>query len=444
VRGERWLLIETGGGTLSLRLSGRAPALTLAIEAEEIASLGDGPPAWPPPADDEGREWTALTREAALAALAAGAAAGRAPASGLQAAFPSLGPLLAREIAAHPEAAAEWLARLAAPRPTLLVPGPLGSFSDRDLARAPAALAPCPLPGRTAHAAATWAEAGALLLELRTREAAFRGRVDAARARAGRQAKRLAELERRLGADLAREVEAPLLRRRAEALLAAAASVPAGSREAVIEDPYEPGSRVRVELDPALPVAANADRLFERARRLERSRKHVEGRLAETRDARRGAEAELQRALDARNLEDLAARAEPAAAGSAAAETTGPRRFLTSRGLELLVGRNARENHQLTFSVARPEDVWLHARDVPGSHVILRDREGRAGADDLREAAEVAAFHSEARAQVAVDVHVTRRKHVRPAKGAPGRVHIGYSETLRVAPRDPQGRLRRR
>ncbi len=325
----------------------------------------------------------------------------------------------------------------------MLVPGALGSICDRDLLCSPAALAPAALPGRTVHATETWAEAGALLLELRVREAAFRGRVEAARARAAKQARRLAELERRLGADLAREVEAPLLRRRAEALLAGAALVPPGSREAVVEDPYEPGSRLRIDLDPALPVAANADRLFERARRLERSRKHVLGRLAATRDARREAEADLRRALEARNLEDLEAPPEPPAA-SAAAGLAGPRRFLTSRGLELLVGRSARENHQLTFSVARPEDLWLHARDVPGSHVILRDREGRAGAEDLREAAEVAAFHSEARAQAAVDVHVTRRKHVRPAKGAPGRVHIGFSETLRVAPRDPEGRLRRR
>ncbi|MGZ4505518.1 MAG: hypothetical protein ACXVW3_16620, partial [Nocardioidaceae bacterium] len=63
------------------------------------------------------------------------------------------------------------------------------------------------------------------------------------------------------------------------------------------------------------------------------------------------------------------------------------------------------------------EDLWLHARDAPGAHVVLRDNEGRAGADDLREAAEVAAFFSEARGESLVDVHVTRRKHVKPAKG---------------------------
>jgi predicted ribosome quality control (RQC) complex YloA/Tae2 family protein len=108
------------------------------------------------------------------------------------------------------------------------------------------------------------------------------------------------------------------------------------------------------------------------------------------------------------------------------------------------VGRGARENHHLTFAVARPDDLWLHARDVPGAHVVLRDPEGRAGADDLREAAEVAAFFSEARGEARVDVHATRRKHLRPGRGGPGRVTIGHSDTLRAVPRDPEGRLRRR
>ena len=56
----------------------------------------------------------------------------------------------------------------------------------------------------------------------------------------------------------------------------------------------------------------------------------------------------------------------------------------------------------------------------------------------------MAAFFSEARGESLVDVHVTRRKHVKPAKGGPGRVFVAHSDTLRVAPRDPEGRLRRR
>ena len=76
--------------------------------------------------------------------------------------------------------------------------------------------------------------------------------------------------------------------------------------------------------------------------------------------------------------------------------------------------------------------------------MIVRDNEGRAAAEDMREAAELAAFFSDARQEARVDVHVTRRKHVRPAKGGPGRVHVFHSDTIRVTPRDPEGRLRRR
>jgi predicted ribosome quality control (RQC) complex YloA/Tae2 family protein len=108
------------------------------------------------------------------------------------------------------------------------------------------------------------------------------------------------------------------------------------------------------------------------------------------------------------------------------------------------VGRGARENHRLTFSTARPDDLWLHARDVPGGHVILRDPEGRAAPDDVREAAELAAFFSDSSEESRVDVHVVRRKHVRPGRGGPGRVSFSNEETVRVAPRDPEGRLRRR
>jgi len=182
--------------------------------------------------------------------------------------------------------------------------------------------------------------------------------------------------------------------------------------------------------------------MFDKARRVERARQQIDLRRRETRLAQveaREAEARLLEARDARELpgprEDAGRRGELAAA---------PRHYLTARGLSLLVGRNARENHHLTFRVARAEDLWLHARDVPGSHVVLRDGEGRAGADDLREAAEVAAFFSEARGEAMVDVHVTRRKHVRPARGGPGRVFVAHSDTLRVPPRDPEGRLRKR
>ena len=209
-------------------------------------------------------------------------------------------------------------------------------------------------------------------------------------------------------------------------------------------DPRDPGGVLVVALDPRLGGLANAERLFDKARRVERARHQIDLRLRETRSALLSAREGEAVVLEARDTRELPGRAHEAEAGDRRDTGSGPRHYLTSRGLSVLVGRNARENHHLTFRVARAEDLWLHARDAPGAHVVLRDNEGRAGADDLREAAEVAAFFSEARGESLVDVHVTRRKHVKPAKGGPGRVFVGHSDTLRVAPRDPEGRLRKR
>jgi predicted ribosome quality control (RQC) complex YloA/Tae2 family protein len=196
-----------------------------------------------------------------------------------------------------------------------------------------------------------------------------------------------------------------------------------------------------VDVAAALSLPQNANRLFEKARRIERATLQVEER-------RRQVSLDLEQALqdeaaarNARDVSDLKPVAERAARTQEGGG--GPRRFLTARGLLLLVGRGARENQQLTFGTAGPEDWWLHARDVPGAHVVLRDPENRATEEDLREAAEVAAFFSQARAQPQVDVHSTRRKHVRPAGGG-GRVRVLQSDTVRVRPRDPDGRLRTR
>ncbi|MEI3429438.1 MAG: NFACT RNA binding domain-containing protein [Christensenellales bacterium] len=94
-------------------------------------------------------------------------------------------------------------------------------------------------------------------------------------------------------------------------------------------------------------------------------------------------------------------------------------RFNAADGTEIAVGKNALQNERLTLS-ARGEDIWLHAKDMPGSHVIIR-AEGREVSDDtLLTAARLAAFYSKARG-VAVPVDYTLRKFVKKPSGAPGR-----------------------
>jgi predicted ribosome quality control (RQC) complex YloA/Tae2 family protein len=103
------------------------------------------------------------------------------------------------------------------------------------------------------------------------------------------------------------------------------------------------------------------------------------------------------------------------------------------------VGKNALQNAHLTFNRAAPDDLWLHARNIPGSHVIIPTAEGLPSEEDVFWAAGVAAYYSRARGDTAVEVDVTPKKHVRAIKGsAPGLVTYRNESTLRVAPLAPE------
>lgn len=447
VAGERTLLLEAGNAVLSLRLSGPAPALTLAVDGVALATLGDGAAAWPPPAAVPEMDWQELQPGRLAEILASGEGTGRTPRRVLLAAFPALGPFLCGWLAARPERLAELRAGLGAPVPCLIAPGPLEECSDADLApRDALALTPLPLelPSLRVVRTSSWSAAATLFLRARRRGDAFEQHRRSALESCRRELRRLTQLEAHLMRDQDRLPSADTARRKASALLASPIAVPPGASQVELDDPYDPGARIVVPLDPRLGAGANADRLFDQARRSERGRRQIAVRMAETRASLAGGRESEGRLLAARQLADVQGPTPSSKQAAADRVASGPRHYLTTRGLSVLAGKGARENHRLTFSVARPEDVWLHARDAAGSHVILRDGERRAGPEDLREAAEIAAFFSEARSQPQVDVHVTRRKHVRPAAGGLGRVRVSHSETLRVAPRDPEGRLRRR
>jgi predicted ribosome quality control (RQC) complex YloA/Tae2 family protein len=140
-------------------------------------------------------------------------------------------------------------------------------------------------------------------------------------------------------------------------------------------------------------------------------------------------------------LEARAAR-EPALVGPAdrdrtRAEPRQPYKRFTSRGgLEIRVGRSARDNDALTFHASSPDDVWMHARGASGSHVVLRwTRDEAPPAADLEEAALLAAWHSRARGSTVVPVDWTRRRHVRKPRGAaPGSVVVARAKTVMVRP----------
>lgn len=121
----------------------------------------------------------------------------------------------------------------------------------------------------------------------------------------------------------------------------------------------------------------------------------------------------------------------------------GTRSYRSSDGYEVLVGRTARDNDNLTFRVARPNDLWLHAGDYPGSHVIVRNASRREIPQrTVIEAAQLAAKFSQASKDSKVIIHYTRRKFLSKPKGsAPGLVRMSSFKTIMVEPAENMERL---
>jgi predicted ribosome quality control (RQC) complex YloA/Tae2 family protein len=237
--------------------------------------------------------------------------------------------------------------------------------------------------------------------------------------------------------------EAAAKRRLADLLLSQMHAVPRGAEYFDLDD--FAGGFVRVPLDPSLGVAENAQLLYDLARKRDRAVRQLPRLLEE-------AEQERARLLElmARIAQGVAT--EPEIRSAAGLEVTAQRRrrrpaarlpyrrYRTSSGREVRVGKSAAANDELTLRHTSPSDIWLHARDVGGAHVVLRwsDREANPPARDLAEAAMLAALHSRARTSATVPVDWTRRKYVRKPRGArPGSVVLERARTLFVEP-DPE------
>ncbi|MNP39390.1 hypothetical protein D3C76_1329640 [compost metagenome] len=107
--------------------------------------------------------------------------------------------------------------------------------------------------------------------------------------------------------------------------------------------------------------------------------------------------------------------------------------FTSSEGIEIYVGKNNLQNEYVTNRLASPNDTWLHTKDIPGSHVVIRsDQFGEA---TLEEAAQLAAYFSQAKESSSVPVDSTLIRHVRKPSGSkPGFVIYDHQKTLFVTP----------
>lgn len=113
-----------------------------------------------------------------------------------------------------------------------------------------------------------------------------------------------------------------------------------------------------------------------------------------------------------------------------------PLRIISSDGVAIYVGRSASQNEHVTFTLAAPDDLWLHARSIPGAHVVIKARE--VPDTTLHQAAMLAAYYSSGRGNNQVEVDIARRRHVKRVPGGPqGLVTCRAERTVRVTPTLP-------
>ncbi len=249
--------------------------------------------------------------------------------------------------------------------------------------------------------------------------------------------------------EMSRESRAEQYEKWGHLLMAEVSDVPSGAEEAHLVDLFSDGKAIIVPLDPALSAVENAEKYYDRARRTRRSREEAEHRLVETQ--RRAEEAErLREALrDVHRLRKIRAFRKDHADELARfmPDESSPmdrvpfRRFELEGGYEVWVGRNARQNDELTLHHAQKYDLWMHARGAAGSHAVLRlpNRNAEPSRRIVQQAAAVAAYFSKARGSALVPVMVAERKYVRKAKGAPpGAVTVEREDVVLVEPRLPE------
>lgn len=215
-----------------------------------------------------------------------------------------------------------------------------------------------------------------------------------------------------------------------------------GNRVELIDYFADDGSTIQIEFDESISLQEEASRRFGLYSRSKRATAQIKVRLEAV--TNRLHELKLEQGSLEKDLAEghLARKSIPSASAGESKKRSqkipGTRRYLSSNNFEILVGRTARDNDHLTFKVARPNDLWLHAADYGGSHVVVPNSTKKPIPHlTLIEAAQLAAYFSQAKKDPKVDVHYTERKFVARIKGGkPGIVRLQRCKNITVAPKE--------
>ena len=231
-------------------------------------------------------------------------------------------------------------------------------------------------------------------------------------------------------------------------------SVPAGAKSCELDN-YYTGEKVRISLDPTLTAQQNAQKYFDRYARMKRTHEaltrltvQVKAEIDHLRSIQNALEfsttdadlSQIRREMEESGYlrRKYTGRKNEPKKGRARAPQSRPLHYISSDGFDIYVGKNNTQNDEITFRIADGRDIWFHANDMPGSHVLLRT--GGKTMDEIpdrafEEAAALAAYYSSGRSQGKVEIDYLERRNVKkPSGAAPGFVvyYTNYSILART------------
>lgn len=236
--------------------------------------------------------------------------------------------------------------------------------------------------------------------------------------------------------------QAEIFRVKGELLTTFLHEVPRGSKKVTLSNYYENNQPIEISLNEALTPNQNAQKYFQRYQKLKNSVKVVKEQLKKANYELLYLES-IESQLELASPKDIDLIKEELIAENyikdrqkkkkTKQKKSEPDIFISSTGTQILVGKNNLQNDLLTLKTARKTDIWLHAKDIPGSHVIIKDH--TPDETTLLEAAHLAAYYSKYRLSAQVPVDFVPVKQVKKPNGAkPGYVIYENQQTLFVTP----------
>ena len=226
-------------------------------------------------------------------------------------------------------------------------------------------------------------------------------------------------------------------------------SIKAGTKKAEVDN-YYTNEKTVIPLDPLLSPQQNAEKYYARYTKMKRTAEALAGRMQDMREEIRHLESiaeSLETAADDRDLSQI--RQELADCGYIRQTKTGskkqpagkaePLHFRSSDGFDIFVGKNNYQNEEVSFRIASGNDWWFHAKNMPGSHVIVKSDGKELPDRTFEEAGRLAAYYSSGRLAPKVEIDYTLRRNLKkPAKARPGFV-IYYTNYSLMAEPDISG-----